>query len=93
MGISKEEIDELEQIIRKMSICNSEKHLDAYCKIDDQFHEFILNICGNKCDIKVRENLKNFIYRYRFKSLNAPGRLKDSLREHSEILDCLKQVA
>ena len=40
---------------------------------------------------KTRNNLSNIIYRYRFKSLNIPGRLKFSLEEHRAIMESLKE--
>jgi len=39
----------------------------------------------------VRENLGNFIYRYRFKSLSVPGGLKHSLEEHQAIMESFKK--
>jgi len=89
--ITTEEIKKLEQIVNRMRLYTSIKHLDTYCEIDDKFHELILNICGNKWIIKVRKNLGNFIYRYRFKSLSVPGRLNSSLGEHFKILESLKK--
>ena len=36
-------------------------------------------------------SIGNFIYRYRFKSLSVPGRLKHSLEEHQAIMESLKK--
>jgi len=89
--INREEIDKLEKIITQMSPYTNKKHLSSYCEADDEFHNLILTICGNKWIIKVRENLGNFIYRYRFKSLSVSGRLKCSLKEHRDIMESLKK--
>ncbi len=41
--------------------------------------------------INIRDNLGNFIYRYRIRSLSIPGRLKYSLEEHRKIMESLKK--
>ena len=89
--INSEEIDKLEKIVTQMSLFIIKNNLSSYCEVDDKFHDLILSICGNKWIIKVRENLGNFIYRYRFKSLSVPRRLKYSLEEHQAIMESLKK--
>jgi len=89
--INREEIDKLEKIVTQMSIYVIKNNLSSYCEVDDEFHDLILSICGNKWIIKVRENLGNFIYRYRSKSLSVSGRLKCSLEEHRAIMESLKK--
>ena len=89
--INGQEIDELEKIITQMSLHITKKDLVSYCKVDDEFHNLVLNICGNKWIIQIRDNLGNFIYRFRIKSLSVPGRLKHSLEEHQAIMEALKK--
>ena len=89
--ISSQEIDKLEKIVTQMSLYVTKMNLSSYCEIDDKFHDLILNVCGNKWIIKVRENLGNFIYRYRVMSLSIPERLKYSLEEHRAIMESLKK--
>jgi len=89
--INREEIDKLEKIVTQMSRYLTKENLSSYCEIDDEFHNLIFDICGNKWIIKVRENLGNFIYRFRIKSLSVPGRLKYSLEEHQAIMESLKK--
>jgi len=88
--INKEKIDNLKKKVEKMIQCLAKKNLPTYCELDDQFHDIILNVCGNKWIIKMRNNLSNFIYRYRYKSLSFPGRLNQSLEEHQAIMEALK---
>lgn len=89
--ISSQEIDKLEKIVTQMSLYATKKHLSSYCEVDDKFHDLILDVCGNKWIIKVRENLSNFIYRYRVMSLSVPERIKCSLEEHRAIMESLKK--
>ena len=89
--INKQEIEELEKIIAQMSLHVTKEDLSSYCKVDDEFHNLILHICGNKWIIQIRDNLSNFIYRFRIKSLSVPGRLKCSFEEHRKIMESLKK--
>lgn len=89
--INRLEIDELENVVTQMSLHISKKDLSSYCKVDDEFHDLILDICGNKWIIQIRDNLGSFIYRFRIKSLSVPGRLKHSLEEHQAIMESLKK--
>ena len=89
--INRREIEELEKIVTQMGLYVTKKHLTSYCKVDDEFHNLILNVCGNKWIINIRDNLGNFIYRYRIRSLSIPGRLKHSLEEHRKIMESLKK--
>jgi len=88
---NKQEIEELEKAIAKMNLYVVKEDLSSYCKVDDEFHNLVLNICGNKWIIQIRDNLGNFIYRFRIKSLSVPGRLKHSLEEHRKIMESLKK--
>jgi len=89
--INRREVDELEEIVNQMDLYVTKKDLTSYCKADDEFHNLILNVCGNKRIINIRDNLGNFIYRYRMRSLSIPGRLKHSLEEHRKIMESLKK--
>jgi len=89
--ITRLEIDELEGIVTQMSLYITKKDLTSYCQVDDEFHNLILNLCGNKWIIQIRDNLGNFIYRFRIKSLSVPGRLKCSLEEHRKIMESLQK--
>ena len=89
--ITRQEIDELEGIVTQMGLYVTKKDLTSYCQVDDEFHNLILNLCGNKWIIQIRDNLGNFIYRFRIKSLSVPGRLKCSLEEHQKIMESLQK--
>jgi len=89
--ITRQEIDELKEIVTKMGLYVTKKDLTSYCKVDDEFHNLILNVCGNKWIIQIRDNLGSFIYRFRIKSLSVPGRLRCSLEEHQKIMESLQK--
>lgn len=89
--INGEEIKELEKYIEQMEYYANKDNALAFSKIDVEFHELILNICGNSRLIQIRKNLSDQAHRYRIRSLSIPGRLKHSLKEHQEIVKALKR--
>ncbi len=89
--ISEEEIKELEKYQKQMEYYTNKDNSLAFSEIDAEFHELILNICGNNRLIQIRKNISDQAHRYRIRSLSIPGRLKYSLKEHQEILEALKR--
>jgi len=88
--ISKEETKKLDSYIKQMEKFTGRNDSLAFSDIDAKFHELIVNSCGNKQLIQIRKNISEQVNRYRIKSLNVPGRLKYSLKEHQEIAEALK---
>jgi len=89
--ISEEEIKELEKYQKQMEYYTKKDDVLAFSEMDAEFHELILNICGNNRLIQIRKNLSDQAHRYRIRSLSVPGRLKYSLKEHQEIVEALKR--
>ncbi len=89
--ISEEEIKELEKYQKQMEYYTKKDAVLAFSEMDAEFHELILNICGNNRLIQIRKNLSDQAHRYRIRSLSVPGRLKYSLKEHQEIVEALKR--
>jgi len=89
--ISEEEIEELEKYQKQMEYYTNKDDALAFSEMDAEFHELILNICGNNRLIQIRKNLSDQAHRYRIRSLSVPGRLKYSLKEHQEIIEALKR--
>ena len=92
--IHSEEITKLEEIIKKMStnISKPKPDVAAYSELNAEFHNLILNACGNRRLMKICNNLSSSDHRFRIRSLrNNPGRLKYSLKEHQEIFEALKR--
>ncbi|MCK4241335.1 MAG: GntR family transcriptional regulator [Candidatus Atribacteria bacterium] len=89
--ISEEEIKELEKYQKQMEYYTKKDDVLAFSEMDAEFHELILNICGNNKLIQIRKNISDQAHRYRIRSLSIPGRLKYSLKEHQEIVEALKR--
>jgi DNA-binding GntR family transcriptional regulator len=88
--IRKEETKKLDSYIEQMEKFASGNDPFAYCGIDSKFHDLIVNSCGNIQLIQIIKNISEKVNRYRINSLNVPGRLKYSLKEHQEIVEALK---
>ena len=58
-------------------------------QLDTQFHSMIYRASGNRMLCRILSELHRNITRYRKISLSAPGRLKDSVAEHREILEAI----
>ena len=58
-------------------------------ELDTLFHSIIYRASGNRMLSKILGELHRNIRAYRKKSLSVPGRLKQSVREHREILDAM----
>ena len=89
--INGKEIKELEKYIKQMEYYTNKDDALAFSEMDAEFHELILNVCGNNRLIQIRKNLSDQAHRYRIRSLSIPGRLKYSLKEHQEIVKALKR--
>jgi len=89
--INEGEIKELEKYQKRMAHYTNEDDVLAFSEMDAEFHELILNICGNNRLIQIRKNLSDQAHRYRIRSLSVPGRLKYSLKEHQEVVEALKR--
>ncbi len=88
--IDNEEIKKLDIYIKQMEKSTLKNDPLTFSDVDTKFHELIVNNCGNKQLIQIRKNISEQVNRYRLKSLNVPGRLKYSLKEHQEIAEALK---
>lgn len=94
--INPEKIEKFNKIIDQMKHYTannlvSEKIILNFTRLDIEFHDLILNICGNKWLIQMHNNLKNHINRFRVRSFSVPGTFSKSLNEHCKILDAIKK--
>jgi len=94
--INPEKIEKFNKIIDQMKHYTannlvSEESILNFSRLDIEFHDLILNICGNKWLIQMYNNLKNHIERFRIRSFSIPGTFSKSLNEHCKILDAIKK--
>ena len=75
----------------KMEKFISKNNVLAFGKESEKFHKVILEVCGNDLLVQIRKNLADKIYRFLDISLNVPGKVEISLKEHIKITEALKQ--
>ena len=60
-------------------------------ELDSSFHRIIYRASGNRMLGKILSELHRNIKSYRRRSLDVPGRLESSVREHRQILEAMKR--
>ena len=81
-----ENLEELENITRKMEKAVQENNFMEAAKMNNKFHDLIIEKSDNHEISNVMEPLKNKINIFRLISISTPSRLKTSLAEHRNIL-------
>jgi len=81
-----ENLEELENITRKMEKAVQENNFMEAAKMNNKYHDLIIEKSDNHEISNVMEPLKNKINIFRLISISTPSRLKTSLAEHRNIL-------
>ncbi len=63
----------------------------GYIQVNNQYHSFVQELAGNRCLNQIIDGLRKRILLYRFQSLNAQGRMADSIQEHRELLKVFRK--
>lgn len=87
--ISQEELDRLEYLMISISKKGDEKDYKSVVKLDEEFHDVLFKAARNEKLSQIIGNLHEQIHRYRAASLSYPGRLKNTLEEHENIVNAL----
>lgn len=64
-----------------------DKDIHLYCRVDSEFHSFLIESSGNRLLYKVVSNVMALIEQFRIISLRSPQRFEDSVGEHVSIID------
>ena len=81
----------LETFQLRLETLFSRGNLKEYFKVNQAIHSLIVEASGNSILTATHGWLLGRAERARFLALQAPQRWNDSLREHREILDCLRR--
>lgn len=84
-----EQIEQLERKLVEVKKAIDKSDLENIIQYDTEFHEIIYNASRNARLVQILNNLREQIQRYRSTSLASPGRLKDTLEEHKELVDAI----
>lgn len=89
-AITQEELDELGLYVDKFKTLVPAGDINALAECDVAFHDVIINSTGNNRLIQMLNNLREQMYRYRLEYLKDNATHPLLIREHQEIITCLK---
>jgi DNA-binding GntR family transcriptional regulator len=84
--INQEQCRKLVSFLKEFEKCYRQKDLRAYSNIDIRFHDFLIEISGNKRLYELVSHLRAQSRLLMSTSVNLPGRAKASLSEHKKIV-------
>ncbi|MEW6623738.1 MAG: GntR family transcriptional regulator [Bacillota bacterium] len=89
--ITDEQMEDLERKFVEAKAALENSDLEMAIRFDSEFHEIIYQASRNDRLVQILSNLREQIHRYRSASLAHPGRLKDTMEEHKNLLDAIYQ--
>lgn len=87
--ITKDEEDELTEIITLMELYTKKKDIPKVMKTDSQFHQLIYKASKSKPLEHVLSTFHSYIIRARATSFETPGRLEEAMEEHKLIFEAI----
>lgn len=89
-NFTEKDIATLENIYDKMEKAAQKRDLNDYFQLIQEFQEKMLKATFNERLIRILENLRKQILRFRFFALSFPGQVNNSLLNHRKLLDAFK---
>lgn len=89
--ITKEQLEQLEEIVYLCEFHAKKKHLDQIVELDNRFHEIIYEACESKMLEHMLRDFHHYVERVRRISLAGENRAETSNKEHMAIFQALKK--
>jgi len=89
-NLTQEEIFHMEVLLQDMDRHIKQNNLKEITNANHAFHRIISDACPNRTAVEILVSLKNKVSKYNTKTLLIPGRAAESLQEHLEILNAIK---
>ncbi len=89
--ITEDELEELERHLVRVNESTENNDLPALVELDTSFHDILYKASRNDRLVQIINNLREQIQRFRTASLAVPGRMKDTLLEHKEIVEAISE--
>jgi len=86
-----EDFSNLEKLHERLEHKFEKEDQKGYIQINNQYHSFVQELAGNRSLNQIIDGLRKRILLYRFQSLNAQGRMADSIQEHRELLEVFRR--
>ncbi len=85
------EIERMDLLNRQMARCAEAEDIRGFFDLDNQFHEVFHQACGNDKLYHLIRTLVQHYVRFRIAALSVPGRMKNSVHQHEEIVDAFRK--
>ncbi|MGI6551930.1 MAG: GntR family transcriptional regulator [Bacillota bacterium] len=89
--ITDEELEELQKLVVRVFKTAKDNDIKTLIEVDAEFHDKIYRASRNSRLIQIVSNLLEQIQRFRTATLASPGRIKDTLQEHKQIVDAIAE--
>lgn len=89
--ITEEEMERLERSVVQISELTERPDIEALVQEDAEFHETIYRASRNKRLSQILTNLQEQIQRFRLTTLSRPGRTRQALEEHKQIVEAISE--
>lgn len=79
-------VERLKELHREMARMVEQGDEKGHARLNDRFHEVLINACGNEQLIQMLMVFAKHTARYRKEVLSIPGKLDESLRKHEMLI-------
>lgn len=87
--ITEEELERLKKLLALIGEYIEQNDMDKIVETDTEFHDLLYQASRNTRLVGIIFNLREQLTRFRSTSMSYPGRLKETLEEHSRIVDAI----
>lgn len=88
--VEEEDVRKLDEIIEKQRIAAESGNIQEYYDLNEEFHNEIFDICGNRVLSEMYSSLRLGARPFRMLSMKQQGNLNSSLEEHKKQVDSLR---
>ncbi|QHQ62541.1 FCD domain-containing protein [Anaerocolumna sedimenticola] len=89
--ITQEQIDELEEVVYLSEFHAKKEHHEQIVELDNKFHQLIYDASDSKILNHVLSDFHHYVQRIRKITLSSDNRAANSNKEHTAILDAIRQ--
>jgi DNA-binding GntR family transcriptional regulator len=85
------DVAELERLHEGLERAAAAHDIDAYYRINHEFHSRVQRLAGNRWLDRVTNDLRSFVRMLRGRQLQLPGRIEQSIAEHRALIDAVRR--
>lgn len=89
--MTEKDIRRMEELNEQMRVFAEKEDVKHFFNCDNRFHDVFLKACGNDKLYNLVHSLVQQFERFRITALSVPGRMKNSVRQHEEIIEAFRR--